>query len=807
LLTTLKAGLLISNPTGDIVKVLNDQNGLYDNTVLGSYVDSQGDVWLGLNTGIARISTNALVSSFDKSTGLPGSVSKIIRHKGQIHVATFQGLYRLMPSGNEKPATFVPIENINTTCWSLASVRDILLAGCGNQLLDVYNNRIVLELPDTRTVYYIKQARTNPDRIYLGLHSGFMIIEYKNGTWHSSIKLDIESPIRSIVEDNRGNVWLGSEQLGPISISPPFRSGELDIRKFTEQDGLPPSGGEVIKVADQIFFRSYIGHGVFASKQLGDSLWFEPQSTIEMPDNGSKIPIQSLLEYHNSDIHVSASIESKIGKRQSDSSYIFVPSPLRVAEINHTFEILIEEDGVSWFGHDSGIIRVEESEWGKDQAPYKASIRRISAGDSLLFGGIQREAEAAHLWPLGLEKIRFEFAAPRYESTRNNQYRTWLKGYNASWSTWGNESWVDYTNLHEGDYTFLVQAKDLQGQLSQEAMFSFRIPPPWYRTLWAYGGLVLLFGAIVTGITTGYSRIQSRKMRARNEELEELVQERTALLSAAIEEARVINDNLIKTNATLEDRTDQLRDALERNKEILGITAHDLKNPLGGIIGLAEMMLEDMEDGIQATYNSAIDNIPLLKDEAERMLKIIKSLLDKQRQGEAVILNKETVLLSDIVSAVVRWNTKQATDKEMQIHFHADETIILTIDVLAIQRVLDNYVSNAIKYSPAGSNIWISMYQCHSSQKRRSPYVRVAVKDEGPGLSDEDKQKVFGKMQRLSAKPTGGEHSTGLGLFIVKQLVEAHEGTVGVDSTQGEGATFWYTLPILTPHLNTHAPV
>ena len=324
---------------------------------------------------------------------------------------------------------------------------------------------------------------------------------------------------------------------------------------------------------------------------------------------------------------------------------------------------------------------------------------------------------------------------------------------------------------------------------------------PWLtasRTRWLSAGLLVLLAMGIgwTFMLRQQIHSQTSEIRHKNRSLEEAnkeIQYKNISLSSAYEEAQVINDHLIKTNDALEDRTDQLRDALEKNKEILGITAHDLKNPLSGIIGLADIVLDDTRVSEKATHASAIDNLPLLKSEAERMLQIIKDLLDRHREGNAVTLKKERTLLQDIVIAVTRWNKKQANDKEINLHYSTETVFTAEIDVMSIQRVLDNFVSNAIKYSPAGSNVWIRLER----ERLTGSYIRVSVKDEGPGLTEEDKQKVFGKMQRLSAKPTAGEHSSGLGLFIVKQLVEAHGGQVGVDSKHGHGATFWFTLPEL----------
>lgn len=267
------------------------------------------------------------------------------------------------------------------------------------------------------------------------------------------------------------------------------------------------------------------------------------------------------------------------------------------------------------------------------------------------------------------------------------------------------------------------------------------------------------------------------------------------LNQSALRKVRAAYRQLEALNSKLENRSERLRRALEANTEILSITAHDLKNPLGGIIGLADMVLYDSKAGPDEALASVTENLPLLHDEAERMLQIVKALLDKHREGETVELVKETACITDLITAVMRWNDIQANEKNIVLHFEAIEDVHSNVDVVAIQRVIDNYLSNAIKYSPTGSSVWIALHTLPAAQKGASPLLKIAVRDEGPGLTAADQQRVFGKMQRLSAMPTAGEHSTGLGLFIVKSLVELHGGEVGVDSRPGQGATFWFTLP------------
>jgi len=118
-------------------------------------------------------------------------------------------------------------------------------------------------------------------------------------------------------------------------------------------------------------------------------------------------------------------------------------------------------------------------------------------------------------------------------------------------------------------------------------------------------------------------------------------------------------------------------------------------------------------------------------------------------------------------------------------------------DAVLLPQVLDNLVSNAVKYSPHGKNVFIRILpQAPNSQfSGNQATTRIEVQDEGPGLSAPDKEKLFEKFTRLSARPTGGEYTTGLGLSIVKKMVEAMNGRVWCESEFGKGATFIVELP------------
>jgi signal transduction histidine kinase len=224
--------------------------------------------------------------------------------------------------------------------------------------------------------------------------------------------------------------------------------------------------------------------------------------------------------------------------------------------------------------------------------------------------------------------------------------------------------------------------------------------------------------------------------------------------------------------------------------EFLGIAAHDLKNPIGGIRGLAEMLLLYRDDLGEEQMNEMLQS---MIDSSERMFELIKNLLDVnalERGGMPVHLIDFD--LSMPVFLIADTYRQRAAAKNITLHYEREEGFMVVADEQATVQVLDNLVSNAVKYSPEGKNIYLRLKKSFLPNEQT---VRFEVQDEGPGLSDNDKTKLFGKFARLSAQPTGGEHSTGLGLSIVKKMVETMNGKVWCESELGKGATFIVELP------------
>ncbi|MBS1537917.1 MAG: PAS domain-containing protein [Bacteroidetes bacterium] len=259
---------------------------------------------------------------------------------------------------------------------------------------------------------------------------------------------------------------------------------------------------------------------------------------------------------------------------------------------------------------------------------------------------------------------------------------------------------------------------------------------------------------------------------------------------ADITDLKIAEFDLIKLNNELETRvskrTQELIVSNEEKDEILGIAAHDLRNPLGGILmqsGLVKMYLEKKK------VEEAKIRIIEIEKSVQRMNDIIINLLNTY----ALEIGKYTFHLCSfdcekIIKNELESEKLYSDSKNIIIHFEKLGDTQVYADENAFKEIIENLISNAIKYSPKNKEIWVSI----SSQNKK---IIFSIKDQGQGLTDEDKEKLFRKFSRLSARPTAGESSTGLGLSIVKKLVEAMNGRVWVESTFGEGAEFKVELP------------
>jgi signal transduction histidine kinase/CheY-like chemotaxis protein len=246
---------------------------------------------------------------------------------------------------------------------------------------------------------------------------------------------------------------------------------------------------------------------------------------------------------------------------------------------------------------------------------------------------------------------------------------------------------------------------------------------------------------------------------------------------------------LTNANRRLAAQWARLRQANSFKSEILGTVAHDLKNPLGVILGRTEI-LQEMIAGAGALDENVKVQIAYIRDAANRLTGMVDDLVsDAMADALDITVRRESVDISVLVQEVAEANRPLAARKQQTITVAAPANHIAMCDADRVREAIDNLVSNAVKYSPIGGAIDLLVGEEDGG-------ILIQVSDQGAGLSPEDISRLFGRFQRLSAKPTAGESSTGLGLSIVKRIVDLHGGRIAVESAgPGKGATFKMILP------------
>jgi signal transduction histidine kinase len=240
----------------------------------------------------------------------------------------------------------------------------------------------------------------------------------------------------------------------------------------------------------------------------------------------------------------------------------------------------------------------------------------------------------------------------------------------------------------------------------------------------------------------------------------------------------------------LEQRNNHLIALDEEKNNLIKILAHDLRTPINHIQGMAQIMLLE-NDSLPGDQKNLVQQIT---DSSIRINKMITHLLDIDAlENNRVKALLDNVDIAGLLTKVVGSFDKTASHKNISlVCTSVAQPVYIHGDAIFLFEIFENLISNALKFSERGKMVSISL-------EAKETAVVIRVKDEGPGLTEEDRQLLFRKFQRLSARPTAGEGSIGLGLSIVKKYVEMMEGKVWCESTAGQGATFLVEFPVAGP--------
>jgi signal transduction histidine kinase/ligand-binding sensor domain-containing protein/CheY-like chemotaxis protein/AraC-like DNA-binding protein len=443
---------------------------------------------------------------------------------------------------------------------------------------------------------------------------------------------------------------------------------------------------------------------------------------------------------------------------------------------------LRSQSGVMYFGGNDGVIAFDPT-----QIPLTRRPPRLHLNDIRLFSVSVVPGEGSPLaLPIWLTKaiklghdqndIELAFTGIQYADPSGVRYKYRLVGYDKDWRGVTDQRTASYTNLPSGTFTFEVKSANSDGYWIEEPVsLDIAILPPWWRTTQAY----LLFGLLLFTALVATDRFRRRRL---------LEKERA---EARIREVQLQAENA-EAHANLLQELDQTKSRFFAN------ISHEFRTPLTLILG----PLEDVQDGLHGPISTSGNRqVSTAISSGRRLLRLVNQLLDVSRlESGKMDLQAQEVDMTAFVERLMPAFVPMAERKQIDFRFDSPgHSVPVYVDPEQFEKVLANLLGNAFKFTPPQGTIRVTLATEEDDDGRRR--MVLAVRDNGPGIPPEHLPHLFERFYQADASSTRSQPGTGIGLALVKSLVELHRGTVEVESDVGRGTTFRILMPTGHDHL------
>lgn len=751
-------GLYIINQSGNILYYFDANNHLTDSSIEHIYIDNERNIWLSTHRNIYKLNTALPVRYFDNSFGFNPNVNDLLYFQDKIYAATNNGIY-VKPQHQD---FFELIDGTQSQIWKLVTNGEYIIAAGGNRgTFLIKDDKVVDNLSWSKSTMMIAPSTTHENVFHIGKFNGYKIVLHDG---NSLIEIpntpEINSVIRSIYEDDNGKVWLGTPLQGLFSYPMTTLDSleHISIKHYGIEDGFD--------VAEHNFVFEAAHGPLFSSRNYmfnfdEDRQKFRRVSGDRWTMNQNPYPI---LKSMGNDMWILSDkrklIFSGEGLQEDHSS---------LRAINADIRDVISVSGNYYLATSNGIYVIPHR-FRPDDNKMGVIITRITstAMPETIYSNALRKKLPIQL-PYNNPEFAISFSKPSFVLEDQIKYRYKLEGLSTSWSPWRESSEAIFTGLSSGNYSFTVQARDAFGNVSSASTIPIIVQTPAYLTNFAIFIYIVLF----IGLVIGFIKANNYRLLKRNEFLESLIMDRT--------------DEIVKQN-------EKLIEANKTKSRFLSIAAHDMRNPLGIIQGYTDLIREN------AGKNSEIQELTNhIQSITDKMLNMINEILNPETdRNKNLPFFKVKVELRSMISQIITHNRVIANRKNQQIFTKLHETCPVMGDRGRLYEIFDNIINNAIKYSPPEGIIVIQLRPI--TEKGKYTKIQFSVSDRGPGVAESERNAIFGDYATSNNKTTAGEHSTGLGLGIVKQLVEIHNGSVWVEDNPNHdtGAKFVVELPCIS---------
>ena len=740
-LGTHAAGLHRLKPT--LFRTFSIDEGLRDRNVYATYVDRRGDVWAGSwGRGISRIDPQTgVVTGYGSIPNPPFIVNSILEDRsGVLWVGGGvlpDGLYRCQ----REPIWRCTGERAGGTGFD--DVRAMHEDSDGR--LWVGSRRglfrrdasgwvrldTIARAPHTTVRAF---AASRDGAIWMGTDAGG-VTRYRDGTFTSITARDglPGDVIRSLHVDPDGWLWIGTEGRG---------LARLDPRAWAE--GVSPATRRIssINVRDGLF--DNVIHQILEDDAA--RLWMSTNRGIFW------VPRTELMAFADGTLSrvQSTGYTERDGMRNREANGGVQPAGARGL------------DGRLWFPTQDGVVVVDPRTLRRDTVAPPVIVEQVIVGDTTLL-----PMDGRVMLTPSQRDVRIEFTALAFFEPRNVRFRYRLDGYDRDWVDAGSRRSAFYTQLPPGTYAFQVQASTARGDWhTPGATLTLEATPRWLETsLFRVSVIGAVLALIVVSVRRRFTAATDRAL-----ELERVVAERTAALR--------------ERERTLAAQADELQTLDRARSRFFANVSHELRTPLTLTIG----PIEDARNAV--TEDPRVERwLDIALRNARRLLRLVNQILDvaKLEAGE-MRLDPRPMDLSAFLRGLLGAFQPVSERKQITLELKAPEAYRVTLDADATEKIVTNLVSNAVKFTPPDGRVTVTL----------TPKVGdlvIEVRDSGPGIPPEHLAHVFERFYHVDESTTSIQPGTGIGLSLVKELVELQRGTVTV-SSDGGGTVFVVTLPV-----------
>ncbi|MCC5939908.1 MAG: response regulator [Balneolaceae bacterium] len=763
---TIRSGVYLTNYAGTILRIFNDQEKLPTNQSSNVFTDRFNNLWVTTTNGLSRIEISSPVTYFDRSVGISSSVEGIARHNATIFATSSSTINYLQPGENGEPARLVSVPVTTNNNRRLLQTENGLLLTTSAGLVSVEKSGTTIVVPDLEAVT-IRRSDFDPELYLVGHLDGIVLVTHRNGEWEKILELDgVTEQVYSLVQDDDGIIWAGTEFQGLIRAD--ISSDAQIIQRFSNQDYFNSNTVNVSSVEGNVFILT--ASGLFRpSDPWNPDNPFTPNITEITSDSDELMSFSRLVSGNDGRYWVSTNKGSgyiTTLTHQPDSLYRKALGRTPSGGIQYIYP---EDDGIIWIGIADGLIRFDSNSQYPDGIEFNAFIREVSNNEDLLFGGNRGAQLTAASYSYQNNALRFRYGTNFFDDLSSTRYQVKLEGFDSNWSSWSPETFRDYTNLPHGDFVMQVRAMNTYGSISNIGEYAFTILPPWWHTWWAYSLYVLL----IAGFLYGVDRYRLRNLRKREVYLEDVVNKRT--------------EELREEKKITEAQAEKLQQLDAEKSRFFANISHEFRTPLTLTIAPLENLHKEKYGVLTEAGKAQVD---MATRNAKRLMRLVTQLMDLARfEANLFKLKPDTAelnqylryLTSRFVGASERYNIA------FEINI-PDEKIIASFDPEQFEKVISNLLSNAFKFTPEGGKV---IFALESSGE----FAVITVRDTGQGISPEHLPRLFDRFYQ--AEKSEMQPGTGIGLALVKEITEQHAGTIEVESTPGEGATFIVRIPLV----------